>query len=246
MATSVKISIPTPCHENWGDMAPADRGRFCGACQKTVVDFTQATDREIITAYKKENNLCGRFHATQLDRDLVIPKEKNSLWAGAAAVALLSLGSGTALAQTQASTEQLQIMGKMRIPANDNSKTVSITILDENKDPFPGVSVSISQQKSAITDPNGQCSLTAIKGDTLQIEFPGYCNQELIVSNEVAYTVQLEVEETTDNALETNHKISSIVVLGGVLGGGQVIKQLPTRKRTFIGRIFHSIGNIFR
>ena len=68
------ISISKPCSENWQTMTPADRGRFCNACQKCVVDFTAMTDAEIVH-YLNQNkgNNCGRFTPEQLNRQLETP-----------------------------------------------------------------------------------------------------------------------------------------------------------------------------
>ena len=67
------ITLPAPCSENWEMMSNSDRGRFCGQCQKTVIDFSTMTDAEIIRYFKesKDNKTCGRFHGSQLNRELV-------------------------------------------------------------------------------------------------------------------------------------------------------------------------------
>ena len=64
-----KISIPKPCHEDWQKMTPQDKGRFCGACSKVVVDFTQMTENEIIHFFQEHQNqkICGHVKKIQLD-----------------------------------------------------------------------------------------------------------------------------------------------------------------------------------
>lgn len=44
----MKITIPTPCHEDWSKMSPSERGRFCGSCKKEVHDFTGKSDEHVI------------------------------------------------------------------------------------------------------------------------------------------------------------------------------------------------------
>jgi hypothetical protein len=44
----MKITIPKPCHENWENMTPDEKGRFCAVCSKTVRDFSKVPDDEII------------------------------------------------------------------------------------------------------------------------------------------------------------------------------------------------------
>jgi hypothetical protein len=73
MKAGISISIPTPCHENWDAMTPESKGRFCGSCAKTVIDFTQMTDSQILTTISKAtDNICGRVQTTQLKRTLTI------------------------------------------------------------------------------------------------------------------------------------------------------------------------------
>ena len=73
----LNLSIPTPCHENWDQMSQAEKGKFCGACQKTVVDFTTMSDRQLVDFFKKpKENVCGRFNDDQLDREILMPRKR--------------------------------------------------------------------------------------------------------------------------------------------------------------------------
>lgn len=66
------VKIPEPCTENWDKMTPDNNGRFCGSCQKTVVDFTQMSDEQVknFLLDNKHKNTCGRFNTAQLGRPL--------------------------------------------------------------------------------------------------------------------------------------------------------------------------------
>jgi len=67
----MKITISTPCHENWEAMTPEEKGRFCAVCSKTVRDFTIATDDEIIEVFSNSTeDICGNFYESQLNRNL--------------------------------------------------------------------------------------------------------------------------------------------------------------------------------
>lgn len=73
-----KISIPKPCHEDWNTMTPTDKGKFCSACAKNVIDFTNMSDTEIknYLITKKEERVCGHFRKQQLDTITIeIPRQ---------------------------------------------------------------------------------------------------------------------------------------------------------------------------
>jgi hypothetical protein len=66
---SYKISIPEPCHQNWSGMTPNEKGRFCQACAKTVVDFSTWSDEDILKYLQRsKGGTCGRMSTTQLSR----------------------------------------------------------------------------------------------------------------------------------------------------------------------------------
>lgn len=70
------LYIPEPCSEDWESMSPQEKGRFCSACNKCVIDFTQKQPQEIqqIIEEKKEEQVCGRFYNHQLK--MTDPPEK--------------------------------------------------------------------------------------------------------------------------------------------------------------------------
>jgi hypothetical protein len=77
MSKALKLSIPGKCHENWDSMFAQQDGRFCGSCQKTVIDFTQMTDQQLVNFFQnKKENVCGRLFRHQLDKELDIPVKK--------------------------------------------------------------------------------------------------------------------------------------------------------------------------
>jgi hypothetical protein len=78
MAKQLQLTIPTPCHESWDAMTPVEKGKFCGSCQKQVVDFSDMSDRQVAEFFKKPStgSVCGRFMTDQLDRNIEIPKKR--------------------------------------------------------------------------------------------------------------------------------------------------------------------------
>lgn len=70
------IKIPKPCHEDWNTMTPKEKGRYCDACEKTVVDFTKMNlyETQDFIHQNKQKRICGHFKQTQLDSiNLFIP-----------------------------------------------------------------------------------------------------------------------------------------------------------------------------
>ena len=78
MSKKIQLSIAEPCHENWDGMSPVEKGKFCGSCQKQVVDFSNMSDRQVAEFFKKPStgSVCGRFMSDQLERDIEIPRKR--------------------------------------------------------------------------------------------------------------------------------------------------------------------------
>jgi hypothetical protein len=74
MAKHFTLQINEPCHEDWNLMSPSEQGRYCGMCQKSVVDFTNMTDTQLSNYFKlNTGNTCGRFYDDQLNHPIAAP-----------------------------------------------------------------------------------------------------------------------------------------------------------------------------
>ena len=65
------LSVPEPCSENWEEMSISGKGRDCSKCQKNIRDLSKMSDVELIHLLRTEDNVCGRFDPSQLDRQLL-------------------------------------------------------------------------------------------------------------------------------------------------------------------------------
>lgn len=64
-----RVSIPTPCSEDWSKMTPTDKGAFCNKCSLEVIDFTKKTPEEIRVTLELNlgNKICGHIGKHQLE-----------------------------------------------------------------------------------------------------------------------------------------------------------------------------------
>lgn len=95
-----KIEIPTPCHEDWDKMTPESKGRFCGSCEKIVIDFTGMSAQEIGETLNKQKNVCGRFAVDQLEEIYTLPSKNYFYFPYQVAAASLLLFATPAFGQT--------------------------------------------------------------------------------------------------------------------------------------------------
>lgn len=204
---STSIHIPQPCTESWAAMTPASLGRHCAACQKTVVDFTQKTDAEIL-AYLTQTTgrTCGRFRATQLGHPLQpVAAEPNGwrTWLGtvlaAGSLGLLApkaagqtaiRGTAGPLPAAAATSDPAAVGRPVAEPAAalhpKGPRTLTGTVRGEALEPLPGVTVLLKGTLLGTnTNVDGTFTLT-IPGDapTAQLVFSyiGYSSVEQTVA----------------------------------------------------------------
>ena len=153
------LQVKESCTADWGKMTAQEQGRFCGKCEKVVVDFSEMSDQEIVDQIKKSSKgLCGRFYEDQLLRELdaSVSFAKDPLWrnrwSGIAASLMLigSLSFHTAQAQKTFTTGEVatvqskgasKTVGKQLNPDDRaNNKTTGEVIVVQSKERGAGKS----------------------------------------------------------------------------------------------------------
>lgn len=208
----LQISIPEPCHEDWNQMTPMERGRFCDACQKNVWDFTKASDRELYRFFEnKPQGVCGRFSTHQLNRDIVPMVDKPHKRAPWYFAGVLSLGSLWANAQDIPETEEKPNHSVVVKTGDCDSLQESIngihfTVTDNLGDPLAHALIVAMRGDQIVgqttTDGNGKASLGTLEGRATE---------------EIEYTIRVEINgyhrlEVVGNLVELNGKSLDIVL----------------------------------
>ncbi|MGH1384648.1 carboxypeptidase-like regulatory domain-containing protein [Kordia sp.] len=228
------VQIPEPCHEDWGNMSPTEKGRFCNACTKEVIDFSAKSDEEVIKHFTNHGNLCGRFHASQLNRKLIADRKKRNHWLSYAATLLLPM---TVFSQQTKSdekkttkTEQLEILkfktlhisslnrkAKVHSKKQQDSITIKGIITDDTGMPLPSATVLIKETSIGVTtDFDGNFSIKVKSGNVLAIMYVGYETKEITVkTSKMTYDVQLD----PDGSLE------EVVVVGYVVHSDEYVSK---------------------
>ncbi len=124
------LHINEPCTQYWDSMTTVAKGKFCNNCNKTVFDFTTATDGEIVKHIEemKGETFCGRFEENQLDRWIEKSNIKTSnprLYKFLISFMLLGAAQGS---QAQTTSQQENVEAKKKIDSLLNLQNINSEI----------------------------------------------------------------------------------------------------------------------
>lgn len=227
--SKIAINIPKPCNQSWNQMSADEKGRFCNSCQKAVYDFTKLSNRAIVEKIQSEPTLCGRFSNEQLNHNLISNK-KSIFWTTGVASLFSFLSSGTNKIQAQQKPDTIQtitnedFIGKAILIPDRNLKISGIVTEDEI--PIPSANVTIKGTTALVqTGFDGKFEIMAKENDTLVFSFLGFEDHKIVVKKSKILDVKMRVDP-------------NMALMGEV--------AIVTRKRSFIGRLFYSLGRIFQ
>lgn len=242
--SSIRISIPQPCNIPWESMSAVDaEKRYCSSCERVITDFSKMSDAELLAYFQKNKNYCGRFSKDQLDREIVIAKEKRfSGWKKAVLFPSILLGIEVA-AQTNGTADQATVEAQTMQPVfpatvvrpdslAGDTLFIEGAVTDTAGEPLAGAVVMLyagTVQTGASSDFNGKfrIAVTGISpGDSVKIavHYVGFDSYEMMTRFPVA-PVNIQLRQN-----------DRIYMVGGITADSH-----PARSRFchFFWRLFH-------
>ncbi len=209
MNTQFNLKISKPCNENFNNFSPTEKGGFCAACSKEVIDFTGKNSAEI-TAYFKTtstHNTCGRFNAQQLNTTYTTAKKNTPLGflsgIGLTLLSLFSINSADAQ-DVKSNKELLNNTNHTEEQKNIANITLEGTVTTkEDGLPLPGAYIILlgtAHGTQTDFDGNFKFPVKVKKGDVLVVSYIGLESQKIIIeNNKSAENISLKIDMEFDS-----------------------------------------------
>lgn len=185
-------------------MTGDDIDRYCSHCSKSVSDFTQLTDDQILEKITKTNGkICGRLTEKQLQQDYILRKQSDTnsiIPKFLSGLLLLGLADNIKANEFKSKTEIVenrhldnegeQDKREIQTATKDSLKNIiDGQVIDaETKEPLMFANVIIKDKKiGTVTDENGNFRLVipdSLLSDkiTLVIKYVGYKETEFLIN----------------------------------------------------------------
>ncbi len=168
-------TIKVPCPANWDKMKIGVNSRFCGSCEKNVVDFTQKTREEILEylILHYGTKTCGRFYRHQLDyadTDFMVTVQALSTKQKDPRLAMAILVFGSMLMTSCNSPAPSAPSDTKSLLQQDSIELVSQTEIQDSVDAYKQNSIErqdsiLATAKKAKEDSLEKCKTTDLKAE---------------------------------------------------------------------------------
>jgi hypothetical protein len=213
---TIELSIPQPCTQNWDGMSVNETGRFCDSCNKSVIDFTNYSDQQLIEFFKgPKENVCGKLRHDQLGKSLYLLQYQQSrpfpqFFISAALV--IGLGNSVNAKEKHAPTiinvvqnETKEEKENNETTGDDSTRYFSGQVIDmKTKETVPGATVLLEGATiGTATDINGFFKLDIsdqLDKDTIHVivSFLGYETQTVkFTPKAIPQNQVIEIEANT-------------------------------------------------
>jgi hypothetical protein len=166
--------MDNPCNESWTSMTTIEKGKYCSACSKSVIDFTSLTDTEILRLIEKaRGKVCGRLDNKQLNRIIEIQGKQNigtGIYKLLTGLIFLSTTNNLDAKNVdlkrierfkteflQKSNDSIILNDTLTLPTDSLKSIIKGTVIDnETKEPLAGATIQLKGKPfGTTTDING-------------------------------------------------------------------------------------------
>lgn len=196
------LKIDNPCGQDWASMSQNSIGKFCAHCSKTVVDFTNLSDNEVIKIIENTSGkLCGRLTNQQLNKILRTNQSSSNSRLYRILAGLMLVGATNNSVATNHPTLQTEIsplidkqelsehhINRKEILPDSSKNIIQGVVLDaETKEPLIYASITVKDTKVGVaTDQDGKFrfeipDILLSNKIILVVSYFGYEKRELVI-----------------------------------------------------------------
>jgi len=238
-----KLTIDTPCTEDWNEMLGTDKVRFCSHCELSVHDFAQLTAKQAQRIIRKSNGrLCVRYvqrPASKNARVLHLIGRRASRIAAGAVGATLSISSAATAVPLQ--TQFVQINRNQATAGRNFTMAAAVvstgmiigTVYDPNGAVITNAAVTLGNAQtdfagSSLTNGEGQYKFDSLEPGVYKLKFEANGFTTAVVTE---IRLSESDERTVNCTLTVATIVEEVTIEGGdtapVLMGAVAIRQ-PT------------------
>lgn len=206
----MNIQISSPCQQDWNKMTTGSEGKFCNACAKNIIDFTNFSDVELQQYFlnfgANSGSICGRFTAEQaVVQRPTVTNNRFLLWCWLGITTLILFFSKQSKAQrflgeVSAPTEQTVVNKVKKVSVYDQA--ISLMVKDALGNVLSGIRIYIDNELVAIkTGKDGGVSLLVSKDSkVITLEKENYVTKIISIGTATHFKVEL-LKESSDKPM---------------------------------------------
>ncbi len=232
------ITINNPCQENFDGMTLLPGGRFCGNCNKSVVDFTSMSEQQVLQFLLRQNrSICGRMRTDMVNRPLRIhtpPRSWQKIRLLGALVSGLAVAGSAAAQQAPPPPPPIELSCSidLNLPDGADRRLITGRVTDEKGQILIGTTIALMDNKSTlitgtISDVDGRFSLqipTHSKNLRLEFSYMGYEKKNIPLAN-VKDSIQVQLAAIAHNLPEVQVVAYGMKRSGEMMGGIYIIRS---------------------
>lgn len=237
MKKRLEITVPKACAASWNEMSVQNEGRFCGSCQKEVIDFTSYSDADLQTWFTsgRHQKICGRFSVNQIQR---LPRVKSAVLTSKWPVARLAAAFAMVLPFTFPPANA-KLVHQPPIAISDSwTHTTTVSNADRKTNDADSIQILKGTVRNGSSREALAGAIVAIKGTQLKTTTDSQGNFQIPYDykSRPVLSVYLTGYQSFEHSIQSKAGADITVVLTEIVMGEVCIKKKPSLSNRIFSR----------